>query len=89
MQGDSLILTGPSRGVVFRGNAFFEIDLKIREEGEERDDRKFNKVFEHITGSSINNVVETLTVNTWLSEVELVFAHVKKALEGTIVIKIL
>ncbi|RCV26995.1 hypothetical protein SETIT_5G290300v2 [Setaria italica] len=52
--GESLILTGPSRGVVLT-----------------------------------KSLVQRKTVDSWLSEVELVFAYVEKALEGTIKIKIL
>ncbi|GJM92281.1 hypothetical protein PR202_ga08734 [Eleusine coracana subsp. coracana] len=88
-QGDSLILTGPSRGVLFLGDVFFEIDLKIREEGEEKDDRKFSKTFVDMNEEKIKNLVERKTVVSWHSEMELVFAHVKKALEGTIEMKIL
>ncbi|KAK3162755.1 hypothetical protein QOZ80_1BG0093330 [Eleusine coracana subsp. coracana] len=85
----TLILTGPSRGVLFLGDVFFEIDLKIREEGEEKDDRKFSKTFVDMNEEKIKNLVERKTVVSWHSELELVFAHVKKALEGTIEIKIL
>ncbi|KAK3162752.1 hypothetical protein QOZ80_1BG0093300 [Eleusine coracana subsp. coracana] len=88
-QGDSLLLTGPSRGVLFLGVVFFEIDLKIREEGEEKDDRKFSKTFVDMNEEKIKNLVERKTVVSWHSEMELVFAHVKKALEGTIEMKIL
>ncbi|GJM92279.1 hypothetical protein PR202_ga08732 [Eleusine coracana subsp. coracana] len=87
--GVTLILTGPSRGVLFLGDVFFEIDLKIREEGEEKDDRKFSKTFVDMNEEKIKNLVERKTVVSWHSELELVFAHVKKALEGTIEIKIL
>ncbi|PUZ55128.1 hypothetical protein GQ55_5G186900 [Panicum hallii var. hallii] len=86
--GESLILTGPSRGVVFLGNAFFEIDLKIRE-GRECDDKQFNKALIDVVGSRISSVVQRETVDSWRSEVELIFAYVEKALEGTIEIKIL
>ncbi|RLN25322.1 hypothetical protein C2845_PM07G20530 [Panicum miliaceum] len=87
-QGELLILTGPSRGVVFLGNAFFEIDLKIRE-GRECDDKQFNKALIDVVGSRIKSVVQRETVDSWRSEVELIFAYVKKALEGTIEIQIL
>ncbi|PAN28922.1 hypothetical protein PAHAL_5G186400 [Panicum hallii] len=86
--GESLILTGPSRGVVFLGNAFFEIDLKIRE-GRECDDKQFNEALIDVVGSRISSVVQRETVDSWRSEVELIFAYVEKALEGTIEIKIL
>ncbi|XP_025817806.1 uncharacterized protein LOC112894347 isoform X1 [Panicum hallii] len=87
-RGESLILTGPSRGVVFLGNAFFEIDLKIRE-GRECDDKQFNEALIDVVGSRISSVVQRETVDSWRSEVELIFAYVEKALEGTIEIKIL
>ncbi|XP_062206279.1 uncharacterized protein LOC133908303 [Phragmites australis] len=87
-QGDSLILTGPSRGVVFLGDAYFEINLKIRE-GRESDDRQFNKAMIDVLGSKINYVVGRETIDSWLSSVDLIFAYVKTALEGTVEIKIL
>ncbi|XP_062207883.1 uncharacterized protein LOC133909462 [Phragmites australis] len=87
-QGDSLMLTGPSRGVVFRGDAYFEINLKIKED-RESDDRQFNKAMIDVLGSKINYVVGRETIDSWLSSVDLIFAYVKTALEGTVEIKIL
>ena len=42
-----------------------------------------------MVGRQIRSVVQRETVDSWRSEVELIFAYVKKALEGTMEIKIL
>ncbi|CAL4954850.1 unnamed protein product [Urochloa decumbens] len=86
--GESLVLNGPSRGVVFLGNAFIEIDLKIRED-RACNDKQFNKALIDVVRSRIRSVVQRETVDSWCSEVELIFAYVKNALEGTVEIKIL
>ncbi|KAF8696178.1 hypothetical protein HU200_037074 [Digitaria exilis] len=84
---DSLTLTGPSRGVVFLGNTFYEVDLKIKE-GKECEDKQLNKALIDVVGSRIRSVVQREIVDSWRSEVELIFALVKNALEGTVEIKI-
>ncbi|CAN6280969.1 unnamed protein product [Urochloa humidicola] len=86
--GESLVLNGPSRGVVFLGNAFIEIDLKIRED-RACNDKQFNKALIDVDRSRIKSVIQREIVDSWRSEVELMFAHVKNALEGTVEIKIL
>nr|CAB3478083.1 unnamed protein product [Digitaria exilis] len=86
-EDDSLTLTGPSRGVVFLGNTFYEVDLKIKE-GKECEDKQLNKALIDVVGSRIRSVVQREIVDSWRSEVELIFALVKNALEGTVEIKI-
>ncbi|CAM0904861.1 unnamed protein product [Alopecurus aequalis] len=87
-QNEDLILTGPTRGVVFRGGAFFEINLMIREDGE-CGDRQFSKVLIDVLLGRISSKVGVRTIPSWLSEVQLVYSYVKKALGATVEIKIL
>jgi hypothetical protein len=83
-----LILTGPSRGIVFSGDAYFEINVKIKED-RESNDRQFSKVLIDVDIAAIDSVINRKSSVSWLSKVDLLFAYVKKALEGTIEIKIL
>jgi hypothetical protein len=83
-----LILTGPSRVIVFSGDAYFEINVKIKED-RESNDRQFSKVLIDVDIAAIDSVINRKSSVSWLSKVDLLFAYVKKALEGTIEIKIL
>ncbi|KAL6853926.1 hypothetical protein ACP4OV_019955 [Aristida adscensionis] len=85
--GESLLLTGPSRGVIFRRDAYFEINLKIKED-EDSKDRQFSKTLVDVGFANTKSLVTRETVVSWLSEVDLIFAYVKKALEGTIEISV-
>ncbi|KAL6613991.1 hypothetical protein ACP70R_036261 [Stipagrostis hirtigluma subsp. patula] len=87
-EGESLILTGPSRGIVFRCDAYFELNLRIKEDRESKD-RQFCKALIDVDIATIDSMVQRKTVVSWLSEVDLIFAYVKKALESTIEIRIL
>lgn len=87
-KNEDLILTGPSRGVVFRGGAFFEINLMTREDGE-GNDRQFSLLLIDVLLGRIHSKVGSRAVATWLSEVQLVFSYVKNALEATVEIKVL
>ncbi|CAL4953178.1 unnamed protein product [Urochloa decumbens] len=96
-EGASLILTGPSRGIDFSSDAYFEINLKIKEDTESND-RQFSKALIDVdfaalinrksSTTAIDSVIRKRTVS-WLSEVDLILAYVKKAVEGTIEIRIL
>uniref|UniRef100_A0ACD5UAL3 Uncharacterized protein n=1 Tax=Avena sativa TaxID=4498 RepID=A0ACD5UAL3_AVESA len=88
-QNEDLILTGPTRGIVFRGGAFFEINLMSREDGD-CNDRQFSKaLIDVLLGRIMKTKVGIRTIPSWLSEVQLVYSHVRKALEATVEIKIL
>ncbi|KAL6613990.1 hypothetical protein ACP70R_036260 [Stipagrostis hirtigluma subsp. patula] len=87
-EGESLILTGPSRGVVFHSDAYFEINLKIKGDREIMD-KQFSKALIDVDISKFDSMVKRKTVVSWLSEVDLILAYVKNALEGTIEIRIL
>lgn len=83
-----MILTGPTRGIVLRTDAYFEIYLKIKQD-RESEDRQFSKTLIEVDSATIGYRVKTQTTVSWLSKVDLMFAYVKKALEGTIEIRIL
>lgn len=87
-EGAPLILTGPSRGIVFSNDAYFEINLKIKED-RESNDRQFSKVLIDVDiGRMYSTIRRTCSISR-LSEVDLIIASVKKALEGTIEIRVL
>jgi hypothetical protein len=60
----------------------------IREDGEDND-RQFSKVLIDVLLGRINSKVGRRTVPSWLSEVQLVYSYVRKALEATVEIKVL
>jgi len=83
-----LILTGPTRGIVFCCDAYFEINLKIKQD-KESEDRQFSKTLFDVDRARVDYRVKRQTIVSRLSEMDLIFAYVKKALEGTIEIRIL
>ncbi|TVU36148.1 hypothetical protein EJB05_18065, partial [Eragrostis curvula] len=87
-QGVSLILTGPSRRIAFHCEAYFEIDLKIKEDTGDSD-IQFCKALLETDVYEFESNVKTRTVASWLSEVDLILAYVKRSLEGTIEIRML
>lgn len=83
-----MILTGPTRGIVFSCDAYFETNLKIKED-KESGDRQFSKAMIDVDIAKVARGGQTRTIVSWLSEVDLIFAYVKNALEGTIEMAIL
>jgi hypothetical protein len=73
---------------VFCCDAYFEINLKIKQD-RESEDRQFSKTLIDVDRATIDYTVKRHTIVSWLSEVDVIFAYVKKALEGTIEIRIL
>ncbi|GJM92274.1 hypothetical protein PR202_ga08727 [Eleusine coracana subsp. coracana] len=88
-EGESLILTGPSRGLVFYFDAYFEIDLKIKKDAEISDEQFCKALIDVDVGKFKSNKVARKTVVSWLSEVDFILSYVKNAVEGTVEIRIL
>lgn len=86
-----MTLTGPKRGLVLLDDAYVEIDLKIKGHGEKKD-KEFSKGFVTIDGIArrllLGPVVETRSLATRLSTVEVVYGVVNEAVEATIAIEI-
>ncbi|CAN6336073.1 unnamed protein product [Urochloa humidicola] len=90
---EPLTLTGPNRGLALTNDAYVEIDLKIKDDGEEQQDRELSKGFITIDGISRRwltyCVVESRSLATRLSTVEVVYGVVKDAVEATIAVEVL
>ncbi|CAL4903273.1 unnamed protein product [Urochloa decumbens] len=90
---EPLTLTGPKRGLALVDDAYVEIDLKIKDDGEEQQDRELSKGFVTIDGIArrwlTDCVVESRSLATRLSTVEVVYGVVKDAVEATIAIQVL
>ncbi|TVU18206.1 hypothetical protein EJB05_34290 [Eragrostis curvula] len=89
-ESESLILDGPKRGLVLVDDAHVEIDLKIKDP-QWGSDIELSKGF--VLVRSINrrlkNVVESKSLESRLSTVEVTYAVVKDAVEATIAIEVL
>ncbi|PUZ63644.1 hypothetical protein GQ55_3G084600 [Panicum hallii var. hallii] len=86
---ESLILTGPKRGLLLLDDAYVEIDLKIRDpQGQE--DKELSKGFLTIRGIAPRRldkcVVESKDLATRLSTMEVMYAVVNNAVEATMAI---
>jgi hypothetical protein len=89
IQDESLILTGPKRGLLLLDDAYVEIDLKIRDpQGQE--DKGLSKGFLTIRGIAPRRldkcVVESKDLATRLSTMEVMYAVVNNAVEATMAI---
>ncbi|CAM0885110.1 unnamed protein product [Alopecurus aequalis] len=85
---DMLALTDPCRGLVASDKIYFEINLKINiDGGATKDFSKGVLVFESEYDEDEPYMTSSLT--SWLSEVELAYAHVLDPMEATIAINLL
>jgi hypothetical protein len=84
-------LTGPKRGLALLGDIYCEIDLKIKDHLGQH--RELSKGFFYIRGlaarSLTGSMVETKSLATRLSTVNVTYSVIKHALEGTIAFEVL
>ncbi|XP_044440586.1 uncharacterized protein, partial [Triticum aestivum] len=94
-EDNSLVLTDPKRGLAVCGSLFFEINLKVKDvHGREVKDERLSKGMLDINGitrqtSNFKYGVETGTLVSMHSTLEMNFAFVRDAVEGTVEIRIL
>ncbi|CAL5060612.1 unnamed protein product [Urochloa decumbens] len=88
---ESLILTGPKRGLVLLGDAYVEIDLKITDDqGQEEELSKGFLTIRGIAGRYLDkSIVESNDLATRLSTMEVTYAVVNKAVEATISVEVI
>uniref|UniRef100_A0A0A9APL8 Uncharacterized protein n=1 Tax=Arundo donax TaxID=35708 RepID=A0A0A9APL8_ARUDO len=89
-EDESLILTGPKRGLMLLNDDYVETDLKIKDHGGQ--DRELSKGILTIRGVARRYLdeckVESESLATRLSTVDVMYAVVKHAVEGTIAIEV-
>ncbi|KAK3140967.1 hypothetical protein QOZ80_5AG0408350 [Eleusine coracana subsp. coracana] len=89
---ESLILTGPKRGLALIDAVYFEVDLKIKG-GRKQKDKQLSKGYVALDGvprsSKDLNEVERYNLDTMLSKVVLMCAVEKRAVEATIAIEVI
>ncbi|CAO1941068.1 unnamed protein product [Urochloa humidicola] len=89
---ESLVLTGPSRGLVISDNLFFEIDLKMRCD-QQVDFSQGSMQYSHVANESWlfdhRSCLLADELATEVSTVELMYAPVQRAVEASIRIKAL
>uniref|UniRef100_A0A0Q3T214 DUF6598 domain-containing protein n=1 Tax=Setaria italica TaxID=4555 RepID=A0A0Q3T214_SETIT len=88
---ESLILIGPKRGLALLDDNYVETDLKIKDHlGQGRELSKGVVTIRGIAGRSLEEcVVETKSLATRLSTVDVMYAVVKHAVEATIAVEVL
>ncbi|CAN6353460.1 unnamed protein product [Urochloa humidicola] len=86
-----LILTGPKRGLALLDDNFVEIDLKIKDH--QGQDKELSKGFIEISGTTDRTLekctVESQSLATRLSTMDVTYAVVKGAVEATVAVEVL
>lgn len=88
---ESLIVTGPKRGLALLDDIYFEIDLKIKGVGGQRDKQlsKGYLTLDGIQSRYLNEMaVDRRVLNTRLSKVAITYAVVKYAVEATFAVEV-
>ncbi|CAN6204006.1 unnamed protein product [Urochloa humidicola] len=90
-KAESLILTGPKRGLALLGDIYAEIDLKIKDPlGQDRELSKGLFIIRGLAGRTLSgSMVETKSLATRLSTVDVTYSVVECAVEGTIAVEVL
>ncbi|CAL5080773.1 unnamed protein product [Urochloa decumbens] len=90
-EAESLILTGPKRGLALLGDIYVEIDLKIKDHlGQDRELSKGLLIIRGLASRSLTgSVVQTRSLATRLSTVDVTYRVVERAVEGTIAVEVL
>ncbi|CAN6353471.1 unnamed protein product [Urochloa humidicola] len=87
---ESLILTGPKRGIISLDDTYVEIDLKIKDDGD-HNDRELSKGYVSIRGArqaTKKYELESRSLDTRLSTVEVIYGVVGGAVEATIAVEV-
>ncbi|KAF8667119.1 hypothetical protein HU200_053305 [Digitaria exilis] len=90
-EDESLVLTGPKRGIVSIDATYVEIDLKIKADGE-HNDKELSKGYVDIRGArraTKRYELESRSFDTRLTTVEVIYGVVGGAVEATIEAKVL
>ncbi|KAJ1296460.1 hypothetical protein BS78_01G302300, partial [Paspalum vaginatum] len=90
---ESLMLTGPKRGLALKFTIYFEIDLKIKGSKMSKDKQLSNKGVISLDGIPLRfkdkMVVDRDSMDTRLSKVTVTYAAVQRAIEATFAIEVL
>ncbi|TVU18347.1 hypothetical protein EJB05_34437, partial [Eragrostis curvula] len=90
---ESLILTGPKRGLALIDGIYFEVNLKVKCGGRKHKDKQLSKGFLGLDGvpyiSQDEIEVQRYALDTMLSQVVLTCAVDKNAVEATIAIEVI
>jgi hypothetical protein len=90
-QDESLVLTGPKRGLALISYNYIETDLKIKDH--QLEDRELSKGYLMIKCASRRSlekcVVESVSLATRLSTVDVIYGFMPYAVEGTIAIEVI
>ncbi|GJM98509.1 hypothetical protein PR202_ga15530 [Eleusine coracana subsp. coracana] len=88
---ESLVLTGPKRGLALIDDVYIETDLKIKDnQGQDRELSKGVVSISGITGGSLDECnVGCVSLATRLSTVDVLYGFVANAVEGTISIEVI